>query len=83
MLRGSENPSSKRPDAGQVNRWGSVAAAVGAAEASGPVAVAAAAPAGAEAVGGDVVEDAEEADVAGVPPATGGRVVAVAGASAR
>ena len=79
MLRGSENPSSKRPEAGQVNRWGSVAAADGAAEASGPVAVAA--------VGGDVVtddvEDAEEADVAGVPPATDGRVVAVTGASAR
>ncbi len=70
-----------------MNRWGSVAAADGAAEASGPVAVAAAAPAGAVAVGGDVVtddvEDAEEADVAGAPPATDGRVVAVAGASAR
>ena len=61
-----------------MNRWGSVAAADGAAEASGPVAVA---------VGGDIVtddvEDAEEADVAGAPPATDGRVVAVAGASAR
>lgn len=43
--------------------------------------------AAAEAAGGDVVtedvEAAEEAGVAGAPPATDGRVVAVAGASAR
>ncbi len=86
-MRGSENPSSKRPDAGQVNRWGSVAAADGAAEASGPGTVAAAPPAGAAAVGGDVVTDdvegAAEVELAGAPPATGGRVEVAAGASAR
>ena len=91
MLRGSENPSSTRPDAGQVNRWGSADAADGAAEAIGAGGAAAAgAPCGAAGAEGadcdgvaDGEEDAEEAAADGAPPATDGRPVVLAGASAR
>ena len=50
MLRGSENPSSTRPVAGQAKRAASVAAVGGAAEASGP----------GGAVGAGVVSDGPE-----------------------